>query len=221
MRSAFGMIELIFAIVVIGIAMLAIPPLLMQTTSSVEEIVKQEAIFQGYRTMGVILTYKWDDKSVVGNDNNISHILDVTNGDSELNRTGSSSITRIGNFNNPRRVFFSSTTYASNTLGLESGESDKDDIDDFNGNTDSITATPGEFALTFDIHQKVFYIDDNANYGASVINLSLPVTKATASTNIKMVELNITENNQTIIILRSFSTNIGEPKPGLLTKKVP
>ena len=220
MRQAFGMIELIFAIVIIGIALLAIPPVLMQTTSSIEEIVKQEAIFQGYRTIGVIHTYKWDDRSVIGDDTNYSHILDVTNGDDELNRTSSSSIVRVGNFNSNRRVFFNTTRYASTTLGMEAGETDKDDFDDFNGNTDTITTTPGEFILTFDINQKVFYIADTADYNTTTLNITIPVTPAAASTNIKMVELNITQDNKSIIVLRSFSCNIAEPIPGLLSKEV-
>lgn len=211
-----GMIELIFAIVVMSIAMLAIPAIMMQTSSNINEAIKQEAIFQAYRTIGTILTYKWDDKSVIGDDTNTSHILDTTSSEDELNRTNAGSVVRIGNFYvTNRRTFFSSTRYASTPLGLESGETQEDDIDDFDGHTDSITAAPGEYAFSFNLTSSINYISDNNNYSQSTLNFTLPLSPSSSTTSIKLIELNVTDTDgNSILILRAFSCNIGElPAP--------
>lgn len=215
------MIELIFAIVVMSIAMLAIPPVLSQTSSNINEVIKQEAIFQAYRTIGTILTYKWDDKSVIGDDTNTSHILDTTSNETELNRTNSGSVVRIGNFNVlDRRTFFSSTRYATDPLGLESGETEEDDIDDFDGHTDSITAAPGEYAFSFDLTSHIKYISDSADYTNSTLDITIPLTTANTTTSIKLIELNVTDTDGVpILVLRALSCNIGE-LPAPLKKEV-
>ena len=221
MNKAFGLIELLFAIIVMSVAMLAIPPIMMQTTSNIEEIIKQEAIFQAYRTLYTIETYKWDEASTNENSSapiKVSHILDVTNGDTELDRTNPGSTVRIGNFGvYDRRTFFPTVTYASTTLGLEAGETQKDDIDDFDGNSDTINKNVGEFLLNMNINQKVYYVSDNANYSSTTLTININASSSTASTNIKMIDLNVTDDsNNPVLVMRGFVCNIGEAP--LLTK---
>jgi len=215
-RNAFGLIELLFAIIVMSVAMLAIPPILEQTTSNINEILKQEAIFQAYRTIYTIETYKWDEKTTLEGSTstgviNIPHILDTTNGDTELNRTNPASVVRQGNFNVfTRRTFFPSPTYASTTLGLDAGETQKDDIDDFNGNIDIINKSTGNFVIDMRIRQNIYYISDNTNYSANNINININATPATASTNIKMIDINVTDaSGGAILVMRGFTCNIG------------
>jgi len=83
-RKGFTFIELVVAIVVIGIAMMSVPLLLSQSSRTNEFSINQEAILAGSTKIGDILTYPWDDKLVSEVD--VKHILDVTNGDLALKR---------------------------------------------------------------------------------------------------------------------------------------
>ena len=211
------MIELIFAIVVMSIAMLAIPGIMEQTSSNLEAILKNEAIFQSYRTLGTIETYQWDERSIQPPEQN-SHILDVTNGDSELGRYTTGAKVRKGHFNVfDRRTFFDSTTYASASLGAEAGETQKDDIDDFNGNVDSFSKSSSGYKIDMRIRQRVYYISDAASYSGNTLTITMTASPATASTNIKMIDLNITDAaGKQFLAMRAFTCNIGSTK--ILTK---
>jgi len=204
-RKAFTLIELIFSIVVLSIAFLAIPVLLEMTSLSLEETVKDEATFQGIRTAGAIQTYAWDDNSL-SQDANESYILDTSNGDSELGRYNSSQF-RIGNYYlGKKRKFHPATTLASTALGSDPGDTIKDDIDDFNNYVENIQST----IVDLNVKTKIYYIADSANYAQSHINFTINPTSVSPSTNIKMIEVNITDkNNNQVLLYRTISCNIG------------
>ncbi len=215
-RKGFTIIELIVAIVVIGIALMSVPLLLSQASKSDEFSLNQEAVLAGSTKIGDILTYPWDDKLV--SETNVKHILDVTNGDSELDRYPDNNHTRrIGNFKtNYRRKFDANITYASATLGRagDTNTTAYNDIDDFNGNSEIINGGgTGDYLMDLNLTTKVFYISDDANYSSSpTLNFGdLNTSLATPTTNIKMIEVKVVNkaNNQTITTLRAFSANIG------------
>ncbi len=216
MRRSFTLIELIFAIIVISIAMLAIPPLFRQLSTQTQESLKSEAVLQSYRTILSILTYAWDENSP-SPDTNRSFILDVTNGDSELDRNGASRFRRADFGQKVSRKFFPNATYATTTLGPEGG--DEDDIDDFDGKVEHITKEAGDILLDMNLTTKVNYISDNANYSSATLGFTIPVASAAASTNIKLIEVNATSANGDLVILRAFSCNVGEPR--LESKELP
>ena len=214
-RGGFTFIELVVAIVVIAIALMSVPLLLSQASKSDEFSINQEAILAGATKIGNILTYPWDDK-LVGS-LTVKHILDVTNGDSELDRyPNNASTRRIGNFKADfRRKFDTNQTFASAVLGLtgDTNTTAYNDIDDFNGITESITGGGvGDYLKDFNLTTTVKYIDDNATYSSSpTLTMSIDTTAATASTNLKMVEVKVvdTTNNEHITTFRAFSANIG------------
>lgn len=216
MRRSFTLIELIFAIIVISIAMLAIPPLFRQLTSQTQESLKSEAVLQSYRTILSILTYAWDENSP-SPDTNRSYILDVTNGDNELDRNGASRFRRADFGQKASRKFFQNATYATTTLGPEGG--DEDDIDDFDGKVEHITKEAGDILLDMNLTTKVNYISDSANYSSSTIAFTIPTASAAASTNIKLIEVNATSTDGDLVVLRAFSCNVGEPR--LESKELP
>ena len=214
-RDGFTFIELVVAIVVIAIALMSVPLLLSQASKSDEFSINQEAILAGATKIGNILTYPWDDK-LVGS-LTVKHILDVTNGDSNLSRYPNiASTRRIGNFKaNFRRKFDTNQTFASTVLG-RTGDTNAtiyNDIDDFNGITESITSGgTGDYLKDFNLTTTVKYIDDNATYSSSpTLTMSIDTTAATPTTNLKMVEVKVvdTTNNEEITTLRAFSANIG------------
>ncbi len=214
-RKGFTFIELVIAIVVIAIALMSVPLMLSQASKSDQFSLNQEAILAGATKIGDILTYPWDDKLV--NSSGVKHILDVTNGDNELNRyPNNSSSRRIGNFKTDfRRKFDANLTYASIAFGrsTDTNTTAYNDIDDFNNTSEIIqSGGVGDYLKDINITTIVKYIEDNATYSSSpTLNLAIHSASATPSTNIKMVEVTVynSHNNQKITTLRAFSTNIG------------
>lgn len=76
-RLAFTMIELIFAIVVIAIAVLSLPVMNQITARGIENSIVQEAIFAASAELMGASSYYWDDNSM--NDISVSHLSRVIN----------------------------------------------------------------------------------------------------------------------------------------------
>ncbi len=213
MRSATSMIELVFAIVIMGIAVMSLPLILTQVQNNNAFAMQQESILAAKAKIGDILTYEWDENSY---DSNASHsfVLDTTNGDGELNATVGTP-RRVGHVDTDyRRKFFPVATNAS-AIGADGG--DLDDVDDFNGISNPLTVTAGEGAgaldYIFDLNltTTVNYSDDNATYSNSPLNgFALNFANAPATpTNIKVISVTVTGGEQNIT-LRAFTCNIGE-----------
>lgn len=219
MRRAATMIELIVTIVVMGITMAAIPIVLSQSMKSDEFSINQEAILAGATKIGNILTYEWDEKN--SEETDLKHVLDVTNGDDELDRyPDNNSSYRIGHFRGTdRRKFFNTQTTAS-TIGVDdtNESTNPDDIDDFDNRSDTLyinSQADSDYVKDFTLTTYVKYIPDSSNYSLSNISFDLPKdSNITGSTNIKMVEVIIKDNmnNQIIATFRSYATNIGSTK---------
>ncbi|WP_281950438.1 hypothetical protein [Nitrosophilus kaiyonis] len=213
MRKAATMIELIITIIVLGLAMTTIPVILSSVSKSDEFSLNQEALLAGATTIGNILTYNWDEKST---DLNItlSPILDVTNGDDELDRE-TNTTWRKGSFKGTnRRKFYNTILYASTVLGNDTNDSD--DIDDFIG-TKSLTIVSNsnyDYVKDIDLVTNVYYVNDKTAYNQKNLNFTFDINSAGASTNIKLIEVKVIDklNNNIIAVFRSYALNIGEYK---------
>lgn len=212
MQKAFSIIELIVAIVVIGIVITTLPLFFAQSNKSNEIAIQQEAIFTAQSTLRLILTNEWDENSY---DNSLfySAVLDVSNGDTELNRVGTST-RRVGHVKqNKRRKFFSTITNAS-AIYLD-GTSLYNDIDDFDDKivtmqTPIPTDTMKNQLLNFTITTKVAYVLDNATYSNSILDdFNFNTNPTNAQTNIKMVQVSV-QGLDTNITLRAYASNISE-----------
>ena len=211
------MIELIFSMVILAIAMVSIPTVLSQNTNSNIYSLNQEAFLAGAVKMGNILSYDWDENNT--GDQEIKYVLDVTNGDSELNRTDSDSRYRVGHIKEKyRRSFDSNITYASTNLGYDSDDNNTpDDIDDFNNTEYNLTVasqSDSDYVKNFRFETKVYYVSDEANYSDINITFNFPIQSENPSTNIKMIEVEVidSDENKTVAIFRSYATNIGTTK---------
>ncbi len=222
MRNAIAMVELIFAIVIMGIVMMSAPMLISQASQSSLQVVVQEAIAADASELGMILTRDWDES---GTDETIeSPILAVTNGDLELEMAlfpdGNSSGRRAGTPTGSTRTSFSSIgTELSATLEGAFNDGDGDDIDDFNGQSTPLTGTRyalGDLAdVNITINTTVKYISDSptaGTYNSELLTFNNPfdnnVTGVT--TNIKSVTSQVSSDNlDTAIKLQAFSCNIG------------
>lgn len=227
-RPAIAMIELIFAIVVIGITLMSAPTLIAQATNSATVTYKQESIAIVAAHANHILTYPWDEQN---NHAFATDILQVTHGDTRLDANANGVRQAAGpaafTASRARRFNLFDNPAASAVLDSDGSEteSDYDDMDDFVG--DNITlagisgtnnhSNDGEYIdKTMKLVTTVNYSNDTANYGnpnSFTIN-TISDTAAAGSTNIKYATITISstsgaEELSDSITLHAFMCNIG------------
>ncbi len=221
-RKGIAMIELIFAIVIIGITLMSIPNLIYQASESGYTTIQQESIAAAASDLSLILSREWDEK---GTDSSIgSPILATASGTVglEYNRTGVRSrsyATGLGG-----------TPLNASTI-IIGGDGDFDDIDDVHGITGFVTLITGDdeqdlIDVNITITTTVKYIADAPTTSSSTdwsdsntSSFNSPFGTATGITsNIKHVSITL-ESNSTVdelsdkkIIFNAFSCNIGSYK---------
>jgi len=212
MRKAVSLIELVFAIVIMGIAAMSFPLILTQTSSNNEMALQQEAILNAKAYAGTILSYPWDGNSVSATDGRVM-VLDTTGtlADNEfdvgVDNTRVGHIVGIGR----RAVLIDDNT------GLPVQPASSGGIDDFDGDARALplaatVATDLDYILNFSLAAAVNYVSDNANYGGAAINnFNFQTGDAGGTTNIKMIQVSATNAaGNTITSLRAYSSNIGD-----------
>jgi hypothetical protein len=225
LRPAIAMVELIFAIVIMGIVLMSAPMLISTASKSGYVAIQQEAINEAASQVNMIMGYHWDENNT--NEDYIPPILEVSSsGDTALNEVNISAVPtgrRLGTPKESYRAFIRADGQrlrTSASLQSETGETEEDDIDDFDGTTTHLVLIP-EATLnadniettTIDINRTVSYSDDNASYNTSSITYN-PFTTGSGTTNIKSISVTLTSTSgvdelDKEIILRAFSCNIG------------
>ncbi len=211
MRKAASMIELIIAIVVMGIAVMTLPLLLSQTQNNNAYAMQQEVILAARTKLGDTLTYRWDENSL---QNDRIGVL-VTQGDSDLNATVDT-IRRVGHVKgNKRRKFFADLNSSTSVANLGSDGGDLDDIDDINNQTTFLSPSSEVTSLDyrfkdFNITTTVVYVDDNASYNDQNLTFTFKKIGVNHTTNIKLLTIKVIGNSIIPFVLRSYSCNIGE-----------
>lgn len=232
-RKAIAMIELIFAIVVMGIVLLSVPMILNQTRKSSYTGFQQESIAALASEVGLITTHQWDEA-----DTNLTlgtPILTVQAGDGELDEVIPAGMAfgqglRLGMPLGSSRSFRQNSggrSDASLMIGLDAGEgdvTDYDDIDDFNGKAIQLTELELTTTEEGDYIDKDISImptityrsDDSIDFNATSINFVIDdaVPSPLATTNIKFLSVTLTTTSTAdeldkTITLQAFSCNIG------------
>ncbi len=212
-RKAIAMIELIFAIVIMGIVLLSVPNLISISSSSVYTSLQQESIATAASQINLIMTKHWDENNTeTGN----GIILTTTAGSPSLNaRSGKLSRSLLTS---------SGSTLSANSVFWDFNDT-FDDIDDANGTTmtlrdfNTTKITLGDNIDTnITIATTVSYIQDatatSGDYNTSA-NIRYDIGANTNSvTNIKLISTRLTTNNPVEelakdISLKAFSCNIG------------
>ncbi len=224
-RSAFSLIELIFAIVVIGIGLMSMPLITSVNSDSMKENIVQEGIFAVSTQVVEYSSFSWDENSRGHAGSTYSSVLDVATGDSDF-RCMSDGKTpdeyRVGHVKssaNHRRCYSVGDADRSETpIGLEAGAGKNADIDDANGAagtpfTGTVTSSRG-YKYQYKAALAVKYVSDKFASGNTVI---LGTGKAGTDTNLKLIEITLTYQNPEntaewlpITTLRTYSANIGE-----------
>lgn len=227
LRPGIAMIELIFAIVIMGIVLMSAPQLMQTASSGAYVAIQQEGISEAASRINMIMAYQWDEGDT--NESFYAPLLTVSNGASDLDPSGER---RRGTPTNSYRTFLRRdgvTFTASTSLGKELGESIENDIDDFNSATpihliDLSGGTANsdyiEKGSDINISTSVTYIDDDSDEGGyQVIGGELTYVPFRAptgagTTNIKSITVTLTSTSGTeelekTISLHAFSSNIG------------
>lgn len=214
MRKAASMLELVIAIVVMGIAVMSLPLILTQSQNANAIALQQEVILATKTKLGYILSYEWDTNSYDVNAS-VSRVLNTANSisaDSDFNAT---TTRRIGHVqaDNRRRL---RDDMASPTLSVNFnlGNVVPLDMDDFHNRIENTTviAADMDYVFNLELNSTVSYINDNASYTNQDINFTFDASSAPANpTNIKMITVRTRDTSNNVnIILRAFASNIGE-----------
>jgi hypothetical protein len=229
-RKAVAMIELIFAIVIMGIALMSAPTLISQASQGSLTVVQQEAIVAGATEIGMIMTRAWDEADT--DDTNYNPILATVENNTvpELAEVigvdGNGTGKRVGIPQPSSRSFLTSDGQRLNAGAIQADAGDLDDIDDFDGRVttlgvqtaaDATTTEEGDYIdISLQITTAVAYNDSPAtgNYATTTISFDSPFSVAANSANIKSIITRVTSGSHdaeldTDITLRAFMCNIG------------
>jgi prepilin-type N-terminal cleavage/methylation domain-containing protein len=206
-KSSFTLIELIVAIIIVGIVITSIPMLLTNLSKSQSINEKEKSFFNAYALLTLIQTQEWDQNNTY--DKNYKKVLTSDHGDPELKcpRIG---VKQLANNDDPGKDNYEGAACASDYnktshIGTdgETSVEEYNDIDDFDGYYTTVN--------DFNISVKVSYMDDN-NTDYSQRNLNFTANNlVNHDSNIKFVKLNITNKNthKEIAVLKYFTSNIG------------
>jgi len=229
-RSGIAMIELIFALVIIGIVLLSSPMLIQQSIKSSFVGIQQEAISAISTHTAILLSKHWDEADA----NNTTGVAPIISLNSEL----PNSPFRLGGIVDinlsSRTSSIVDNNITASPLGADFNESDftfYDDIDDYNNidlnltvfNNEVTSASEGEYIdQEIVINTKVTFANDRPN---GLNTLTAPVINAGNTiytnsnifpyeSNIKFIRVNLTTKNTTQeldknITLNVFSCNLG------------
>ena len=205
MRSAFTMIELIFAIVVIAVVMLTIPMMIQVNNKGLEANVGQEAIFVASSILSEATTWLWDNNSLPNDGNvSLSRILDVNGtGNVAYDRININSSIRVGGLEEDMHRQFYSEYNATSTRPARAATDTTPPSNSFD-----TTAAGEQLGLKsqYDVNVTVTYVDDTPNTIFQFLT-----TSAGVQTNILMTNIEIGGNDvDSKVVLRAYTCNIGE-----------
>jgi prepilin-type N-terminal cleavage/methylation domain-containing protein len=228
-RHAFTMIELIFALVIMGIVFVSLPLILLRNADALEDNLIQESIFLASAKMTHITSFQWDNNSSESGMGTVStsDVVDVSlTGAPTLNRNASDF--RVGHFREDkhRRMSPNGNPRSATSIGNLGREGtvydDIDDFDDFNNtalivSAGALTSDTG-YKKAYRIDVTVSYVDDDDGgaffNGAAQQNFTFTTANPGGTTNLKMIEVSIDQNDTTgwtqTLLLRSYAANIGE-----------
>ncbi len=195
-RFAFTLIELIFAIVIIGISVISLPMMSQTIAKGVDANIIQEGIFGAAAQLNEAVTAHWDENSIeVGMPDTSARVIDI-DGLCNNNSIDSNFRQMPGHINQPlhRRC-------------LDSGAVTPDDD---SGTTD-ISVDLNNMSGTKDIFQGTADADSYKDLTyKGVLSITRPANFDGNNSNIKLITSTVKKDGKTIALLRTYSANIGE-----------
>jgi len=221
MKKAMAMIELVFAIVIMGIAVMSLPLILTQVQNSNSFALRQEVILSIKTKLSYILAYQWDQNTydATADIERVLNVLNIPASADTATDFNTSTIRRKGHVlaDGRRRLWddLNASTPKANfgTVGMPL------DIDDFDGKNENKTITAlDDFIYNLTLRTTVNYMIDTLPVGNSYVNNGItfifdPDNNTTNRTNIKMIQVTATATGlDNPISMFAFSSNIGQSK---------
>lgn len=188
-KSAFTMIELIFAIVIIGISVISLPMMTQATGRSMENSLAQEAIFAASAQLNMALSYKWDITSQeTGGE--LSKVVPTTGTDCNNSNGG---VQRPGHVH---RMCLNTFTVGPTISATGSNSLGGNQVTDENL-TEGGAASQSGYKELYTMDVSVDFAEFDPTY--------------TTDENIKEIEITIKDSDgDDLVVLRTYSANIGE-----------
>jgi len=228
-KKGIAMIELIFAIMVIGIVLLSTPMLIQQSVKSGYVAIQQESIAAVSTHTAILLSKHWDEGDA-NNTTGVAPIIQLSNAkpSSPFTLKGivdvnlSSRTSSIGENN--------LTAFAIGPDWNETSPNFYDDIDDYDNSelnltifgNESTTISTGEYIdQSITIKTNITFADDRpvSDFNQTIIdagnNIYIHQDISPNDSNIKFVKVNLTSHNADVpelnksITLNAFSCNLG------------
>ena len=227
LRPAIAMIELIFTIVIMGIVMMSAPMLISTASNSGYTAMQQESINEAATQMNIIMGYQWDENNT--QEEHTAVVLKVSSGDANLNENNTTR-RRAGTPTESHRAYVSPDggTFNATAIGDDGNETEKDDMDDFNGTTSRLRNVEQGDADYIDknvmLSTTVAYMSDEKNGTSTyaspeggVLEFIPTFAPVVGTTNIKRIQVTLITNSGVdelakTIVLHAFSCNIGSYK---------
>ena len=194
-RSAFTLIELIFAIVIIAITVISLPMMSQVTAKGIDESIVQEAIFAAATELNEATTHHWDENSFDINAQDIySRVVTTAVGTA----TGCDNITRLrpGHIN---QKLHRRCTDINSTVSNASANVAISSLNDAVHGAESI--------FNEDIVQAAGY----KKIYTSILSITNPASFGALNSNdIKKIEVTVSDTDGTLTKLTTYSFNIGE-----------
>ncbi|MDD3466106.1 MAG: prepilin-type N-terminal cleavage/methylation domain-containing protein [Campylobacterales bacterium] len=215
MRKAFTLLELIIAIVIIGIASAGLPMILSSANKLEEHTINQDIIFKSTAIMNDITSRFWDSNMYYNTEG--AMIVTVNSGDADLNNS------RVGFFERTEngRAFYSTAVNAGdiNNTGMTLNSTDTPlGIDWYNGRV--VNETASDARVRYDI--RIGYVSDAPNAANGTVGTTQNftwnltdngTTDASESTNLKKITITATRTMGSGEIYTNtfsyFASNIG------------
>lgn len=195
-KSAFTLIELIFAIVVIAITVISLPMMNQTISKGIDSNLLQEAVFAAATELNEVTTTQWDEASI---DVNASSIISqvINDGNCENNQSNERYRLKTGHILQPlHRKCLNDLTQAelhSNTIaGIDAVEDKAHGYQNI-----FLNLTPGQ-------------ADYKQNFTSALTVDYNQVFAGAAQPNMKKITITVKdENNNTVVSLYTYVANIG------------
>ena len=197
-RSAFTMVELIFAIIIIAISVMSLPMMKQVTATAMEKGIVQEAIFASVAEINFASTYAWDENSFLdAAANDLSKVV------SEGNCTLSGGITkRLGHISRRCLDDLSAGLYTGiidiDSNSLEVAEHSSQTIYDTGGATEASGYKQNYNSQLDVIHCATGNCE---KFGEENNNFNLKEIRVTVTNS---------DTNEVVTLLRTYCANVGE-----------
>ena len=198
-RKAFTLIELIFAIVIIGISVMSLPTMNQAASSGIEGNLVQEAIFAASTELNQAVSANWDEASLEpGALNSLAKVID--DGTCQNDALLPTYRQKPGHVNQPlhRRCLDSNATSVSNSTT----NADVDALEDMQKSDASLSnATSDQAGYKSAFTTTIEVTNSGVVFGTSSV----------ANPNMKRIKATIKDANSNVITtLTTYSANVGE-----------